>query len=117
LKKKNERLYEMYLLKEDFLSIFDRNNDRKTAEQMILEWIENIKKTTFEALKKFARSIIDRLQTILNWFDCPVSNGKSEGINNVIKTLLKRGYGYKDFEYFRLKVLQKCGYLMVNLNE
>ena len=77
------------------------------------KWIENIKKTTFEALKKFEKSIIDRLQTILNWFNCPVSNGKSEGINNV--TLLKRGY--KDFEYFRLKVLQKCGYLMVNLNE
>jgi len=116
LKEKNERLYEMYLLKEDFLSIFDRNNDRNSAKVMILEWIENIKKTTFEALKKFARSIIKRLQTILNWFDCPVSNGKSEGVNNLIKTLLKRGYGYKDFEYFRLKVLQKCGYLMVNLD-
>ena len=116
LKEKNERLYEMYLLKEDFLSIFDRNNDRNSAKDMILEWIENIKKTTFEALKKFARSIIKRLQTILNWFDCPVSNGKSEGVNNLIKTLLKRGYGYKDFEYFRLKVLQKCGYLMVGLD-
>lgn len=52
------------------------------------------------------------MDTILNWFDTPISNGKAEGVNNVIKSVLKRAYGYKNFEYFRLKVLQKCGLLM-----
>ena len=116
LKEHNERLYEMYLLKEDFLSIFDRENSRTEAKKMILDWTEVIGKTCFEALKKFAKMVKKRLHNILNWFEHPVSNGKSEGINNVIKTLLKRGYGYKDFDYFRLKVLQKCGYLMVGIN-
>ena len=41
-----------------------------------------------------------------------LANAKAEGINNVIKTLLKRAYGYKNFDYFRRKVLQRCGYLM-----
>jgi len=48
---------------------------------------------------------------------CPIishqpSNAKSEGINNVIRTVLKRAYGYKNFDYFRMKILQKSGYLM-----
>jgi transposase len=116
LKEHNERLFEMYLLKEEFLSIFDRENSRIDAKKMIFNWIEMIRKTSFEALKKFAKTVKKKLHNILNWFDHPVSNGKSEGINNVIKTLLKRGYGYKDFEYFRLKVLQKGGYLMVGIN-
>jgi transposase len=44
-----------------------------------------------------------------------ITNAKAEAVNNVIKTLLKRAYGYKDFDYFRLKVLQRCGYLMDGL--
>lgn len=113
LKKHNEKLYEMYLLKEDFLSIFNKKTKRGEARAEILRWIEIVKQTDFEALKSFANSVMKRLERILNWFDFPVSNGKSEGINNVIKTLLKRSYGYKDFDYFRLKILQRCGYLMV----
>lgn len=113
LKQHNEKLYEMYLLKEEFLSIFNKGTKREDAQKDILSWIEIIKQTEFESLKRFGNTVLKRFEKILNWFDYPVSNGKSEGINNVIKTLLKRGYGYKDFEYFRLKVLQKCGYLMV----
>jgi len=113
LKEHNEKLYEMYLLKEEFLSIFSKRTKREDARVEILNWIETIRQTEFDALKSFCNTIIKRFDKILNWFDYPVSNGKSEGINNVIKTLLKRGYGYKDFEYFRLKVLQRCGYLMV----
>ena len=113
LKEHNEKLYEMYLLKEEFLSIFSKGTKREDARAEILSWIDTIKQTGFDALKSFCNTILKRFENILNWFDYPVSNGKSEGINNVIKTLLKRGYGYKDFEYFRLKVLQRCGYLMV----
>ncbi len=36
---------------------------------------------------------------------------KTETTNNHIRTMLKRAYGYKYFAYFRLKVLQPCGYL------
>jgi len=33
----------------------------------------------------------------------------SEGINNVIKTIKKRAYGYRNKEYFTLKIYQKVG--------
>jgi hypothetical protein len=32
-------------------------------------------------------------------------------MNNVIKALKRRAYGYRNMEYFRLKILQQCGYL------
>ncbi len=112
LKKENEPLYDLYLLKEDFLDIFQAGKKRTEAKEDILKWVEVVLATKYKKLKQFARSIIKRLDTILNWFDVPISNAKSEGINNVIKTLLKRAYGYRDFDYFRMKTLQKCGYLM-----
>lgn len=112
LKEVNQTLYEVYLLKESFLGIFDSYTSKKIARKKIFSWLREIFKTAYDHLKRFARSIIKRIRNILNWFDCPISNGKAEGINNVIKTLLKRAYGYKNFEYFRMKVLQKCGRLM-----
>lgn len=111
LKERNSHLFEMYLLKEDFLVIFDKKLKKSKAKTAILDWIEKAKESVYENIKSFAKKTEKRLETLLNWFDHPISNGLSEGINNVIKSLLKRGYGYKDFEYFRMKVLQKCGYL------
>jgi transposase len=111
LRENNKFLYDMYLLKEDFLSIFNSDNSIEKAEKYILDWIAFVEKTSFTSLKSFCRKIMKRLDTILNWFDDPISNGLAEGINNVIKSVLKRGYGYKDFDYFRMKVLQRCGYL------
>ncbi|HSX38440.1 MAG TPA: transposase, partial [Chlamydiales bacterium] len=32
------------------------------------------------------------------------SNGKAEGINNKIKTLKRQAYGYRDMEYFKLRL-------------
>lgn len=112
LKIKNEPLYDLYLLKESFLEIFDAEKSREEGEKEILNWTEVVFSSNFKRLKAFARSVLKRLDVLLNWFDTPISNAKSEGVNNVIKTLLKRSYGFRNFDYFRLKVLQKCGYLM-----
>ena len=112
IKAKNEPLYEMYLLKESFLDIFSLDKERDVAQKEILDWIDTVLQTKLKKIKSFARSVLKRMDEILNWFDFNISNAKSEGLNNVIKTVLKRAYGYKNFDYFRMKVLQKSGYLM-----
>jgi transposase len=116
LKKVNKTLYDIYLMKECFLSIFDQFLPIKLVRKQMFNWIRDMLKTDFEYLKRFARSILKRMRSILHWFKNPISNGKAEGINNVIKTLLKRAYGYKNFDYLRMKILQKCGYLMNYVN-
>ncbi len=112
LKQDNEPLYEAYLLKEMLLSIFDEDITRDEAEHSLLEWCQTAERSVFRPFIKLARQIRIRLSILLNWFKHHITNAKAEAVNNVIKSLLKRAYGYKDFEYFRLKVLQKCGYLM-----
>jgi len=49
--------------------------------------------------------------TIKNYFLHRVSSALSEGVNNVIKMVKRRAFGYKNMEYFRLKITQVCGYL------
>jgi len=48
---------------------------------------------------------------ILHWFYKKISFAISEGFNNKIKRLKRMAYGYKDINYFRLKIHQHCGLL------
>ncbi|MCX7711632.1 MAG: transposase, partial [Clostridia bacterium] len=41
----------------------------------------------------------------LNAFDCPYSNGFTEGINNTIKVIKRIAYGYRNFYNFRRRIL------------
>jgi transposase len=50
-------------------------------------------------------------ERLWNYFTFKVTTGISEGINRVIKGLKWQAYGYKDMFYFRLKIMQKAGYL------
>ena len=50
-------------------------------------------------------------ETLKNYFKYRVTTALSEGMNNVIKTQKRSAYGYRNMDYFKLKVLQKCGYL------
>ena len=112
LKSDNADLFDAYLLKEELLSIFDVDVSKDTARKLLLEWCEMAYSTKFYPFHRLAKSIRSKLDLLLNWFVKHLTNAKAEAVNNVIKVLIRRGYGYKDFEYFRLKVLQSCGYLM-----
>ena len=48
---------------------------------------------------------------VLNFLRHRKTNGLSEGFNNVVKTIKKAAYGFHDWQYFRLKILRKCGKL------
>lgn len=112
LKQDNGALFEAYLIKEELLSTFDDNLDEEEAKTRLLQWCQMAEATDFKPFRSLAKQIRAKLHILLNWFKYHISNAKAEAINNVIKSLLKRAYGYKDYQYFRLKVLQKCGYLM-----
>jgi transposase len=41
---------------------------------------------------------------ILAYYDYPISTGPLEGTNNKIKTLQKQAYGFRDKDFFKLKI-------------
>lgn len=41
---------------------------------------------------------------ILNYCDNSISSGPLEGLTNKIKTMKCQAYGYRDFEFFKLKI-------------
>jgi len=106
----NQRVYHAMLLKEQFLSIYS-SQDRKSAFASLREWIVAAIKSKIPSLVELGLKFFRKRHYILNFFICNITSAISEGINNKIKRLKRMAYGYKDIQYFLLKIHQHCGLL------
>lgn len=106
----NQPIYEAMLLKEDFLQFY-QCQQQDQAKQHLLDWLLQAENSSLEAFQALAKSFRDKMQFLLNWFIQKISSAISEGFNNKIKRLKRMAYGYKDIDYFRLKIHQHCGLL------
>lgn len=106
----NEPIYKAILLKESFLQVYSCNN-KAEATTHLSSWIEEAYNSSLGSFKDLALKMIDKAQYLLNWFDKKISSAISEGFNNKIKRLKRMAYGYKDIDYFKLKIHQHCGLL------
>lgn len=103
----NKTLYKAYLLKEQVLDIFSEAGE-DTAAQRLITWIENVAQSGISSLIKVVQTIEHYFYGILNFFRCKVTNAASEGFNTKITVIKRRAYGFRDIEYFKLKILQSC---------
>lgn len=106
----NQTLSTAYLLKEDLRAVF-RRLDPKVARAELREWKRRVRESAIPELLEYAKMLDRRRFGILNFFKHRKTNGLSEGMNNVVKTIKKNAYGFHDWQYFRLKILRKCGKL------
>ena len=100
----NETIHKAYLLKED-LRMFWEQGCRRDAQQFIKTWLKEARSMENSHLDKMANMIENHTEQILNHYDYPISTGPLEGINNKIKVLKRAAYGFRDMEYFKLRIL------------
>jgi transposase len=108
LKEKNDTLYTAYLLKEQVLDIFDEKKE-KTAVERFDEWFNNVASSGMPQFEKVVETVKRYFYGIQNYFKHRITNAGAEGINNKINVIKRMAYGYRDLEYFQLKILGRCG--------
>jgi transposase len=99
----NRPLFQAYLLKED-LRRFWRCADRKAAKKFLGAWIARALATRLKHLVRLAKSLRAHRHGLLSYFDHRISTGPLEGVNNKIKVLKRQAYGFRDIEYFKLRL-------------
>ena len=108
----NQSIYKAMLLKDSFLQIYNLGTDDElTLTKYLIDWMAEAYNSGIDAFVALANKLYDKMDYILNWFKQKVSSAISEGFNNKIKRLKRMAYGYKDIDYFRLKIHQHCGLL------
>lgn len=76
------------------------------AEKELKEWINTCNESEIEEFKEGSKTIENWLPYIVNSFiDERFSNGFTEGLNNKIKVIKRIGYGYRNFEFFRMRIM------------
>lgn len=100
----NEPLATAYYLKEDLRQIWSQP-DKATAAKVLDGWIERATTSGIGPLMQMAKTMAVCRFGILAWYDHPISSGPMEGTNNKIKTLKRQAYGYRDLEFFKLRIM------------
>lgn len=102
----NKPLATVYYMKEDLRQLWYWTGDRKAAEWHLRSWITMARSSGIQMLEKFATTLEDHFEGILAYFDFDcLSTGPLEGTNNKIKTMQRKAYGYRDMEFFKLKIM------------
>ena len=100
----NQPLATVYYLKEDLRQIWEQP-DKETAARVLEDWIRRAEASCIKVLQKFAGTLAMHRTGILAYYDCRISTGPLEGTNNKIKTMQRQAYGFRDKEFFKLKIL------------
>ncbi len=100
----NETLFKVYILKED-LRLFWSLPSKKKARKFIEGWILEARAMGNSHVTRFANTIEKRIEQVLAWYDCPITTGPLEGLNNKIKTFKRAAYGYRDMVFFGLRLM------------
>lgn len=94
-----------YQLKELFLDIVNHAL-LEDAKRQLRDFIDLCKESNLEEFIEASKTIDNWLEYIVNSFiDERYTNGYTEGINNKIKVIKRNAFGYKNFRFFRKRIL------------
>lgn len=99
----NQPLAIAHTMKEQ-LRLFWEKFSSKEGAKFLGWWIINAIESRIIELAKAGRTLLNHFEGLLTYFKHRVTNAKTEGINNKIKTLKRQAYGYRDMEYFKLRL-------------
>ena len=99
----NQPLATAYYLKEDLRRLWDQP-DRSAALRLLDDWIRRAESSGIRLLVRFAHTLAAHRHGILNYYHYRISTGPLEGTNTKIRVLQRQAYGFRDAEFFKLKI-------------
>jgi len=111
LKKRFPKLRQLADQREALRWIFDdpKINDAAEGKKRLRGWMEKAAQLGLAALNKFCKTLENWLDLIANYFISRSSNGRTEGFNHGLRSILWRAFGMRSFKHFRLRVLDRFG--------
>lgn len=97
IRKANDKLYRAYLLKETLLNVYDED-DPERARDAIEAWLSWAQRSRLKPFVRLARTVRKHLDGILAFIASRLTNARLEGMNNKIRLLSHRAYGFHSAE-------------------
>jgi len=105
----NKNISIAYILRDKFREIFKAETvDDKLIR--LTEWMAEARTAKITEITEFLKKIERWEPFIRNSLKHGYSNAFAEGLNNKVRVIQRMAYGYKDFEYLRLKIIQQFNF-------
>ncbi len=110
----NQPLATTYYMREELRQLWD-HPDVMEAKVALESWCDRAEASGIRMLKAMAKTIMLHRWGIYAHYEYPISTGPLEGTNNKIKTMQRQAYGFRDQEFFMLKIyaLHETRYALV----
>ena len=108
----NLRTVRAFLQREEFQRFWEYKS-AAWAGKFLDEWTSRVMRSRLEPMKKVARTLRTHRELILNWFRAhgELSSGAVEGLNNKVKLVTRKSYGFRTAEVAKLALLHNLGHL------
>ena len=100
----NRPLATAYYLKEDLRQFWSQPG-KTFAGAFLTDWVRRAEASGVRMLEQMAKTLEGHRAGLLAYYDYRISTGPLEGTNNKIKTMKRQAYGFRDQEFFKLKIL------------
>ena len=100
----NKSLAVAYYLKEDLRQFWEQPG-KKFGTLFLDGWIKRAEASGIKMLQQMAKTLAAHRSGLLTYYDVMITSGPMEGTNNKIKTMKRQAYGFRDKEFFKLKIL------------
>src|SRR3954464_3405637 len=100
----NKSLAVAYYLKEDLRQFWEQPG-KKLATLFLDGWLKRAEASGIKILQQMGKTLASHRSGLLSYYDVMITSGPMEGTNNKIKTMKRQAYGFRDKEFFKLKIL------------
>lgn len=103
----NSPIVKGYLLKEDLRRFWDYRSTA-WAEAHLRQWLWRASHSRLEPFQQLARMLRTHLDGVLAWTRIRVTNGALEGMNNKVKVISHRAFGYRTSWAYIANIYHSC---------
>jgi transposase len=100
----NQSLAVASSLKEDLRQFWEQPGQR-FATAFLNDWLRRAEASGIKRLQEMAKTLAAHRSGLLAYSDVPITSGPLEGTNNKSKTMKRQAKGFRDPEFFKLKIL------------
>jgi len=100
----NKPLATAYYMKEELRQFWHQRN-KDAARRFLRDWIARAEVSGVKALQQMAKVLASHSWGLLSYYDHPISTAALEGTNTKIRVMQRQAYGFRDYEFFKLKIL------------
>ena len=109
LRRRGGELWRGYRLKESLRAIFAGDLDIDDVAQLLDRWISQAQRSRLAPFVKAAKTVRKHRDRIIAAIRLGINNGRSEGLNNVVRRIFNRAYGLHSAQAALALVLLCCG--------